>query len=255
MTRPSAGVQALLRQVQFVLVRPQISGNMGSVARVLNNFGFTRLVIVEPAPAIDGEASKMALRGLPLLKKARRVPDLVSGVAQEHVVMGTTRRLGHRKRHHHLTPSQACSMVRDVAASARVSILFGPEDAGLSNADLALCHWLVTIPSPSRENSMNLSHAVAVIAYELSRQFSTDRIQPPSAAVEMESFFEHLRTVLTQVGFLKETDPHRMMMKFRHVFHRAGLDRQEVATFRGVLSQIQWALGKPKGVEREVVKS
>ncbi len=140
-------------------------------------------------------------------------------------------------------------MVRDVVASSRVSILFGPEDDGLSNDDLRFCHWLVTIPSPSTHNSMNLSHAVAVMAYELAHQISEGRVYSRATASEMESFFQHLLTVLHQIRFLKSHDRHRMMMKFRHIFHRAGMDQKEVKTLHGVLSQIQFMLGLRKGID------
>lgn len=238
----------LLKQVRFVLVRPLYSGNIGSAARVIQNFGFSKLVLVRPPSPLGDDAGKMAMSGKTVLKRAERFDTVAEAVASDHVVMGTTRRLGHRRRLHYLSPEKACAMVKDVVASSRVSILFGQEDSGLSNDDLKVCHWLVNIPSPVPSNSLNLSHAVGVIAYELSKQLRSGGVYARATASHLEAFFQHFQTVLTQIGFLKFGDPRRLMMKFRHIFHRAALDEKEVKTLHGILSQVQWAMKVKKGI-------
>ena len=83
-------------------------------------------------------------------------------------------------------PARAARDVREMAAEVAAldaadtaALVFGPETTGLTHAELALCGRAVRIPSHPAQPSLNLSHAVAIAAYEV---FRAGRPAAPAAA-------------------------------------------------------------------------
>ncbi len=128
-----------------------------------------------------------------------------------------------------------------ILAKNRVAIVFGNEVNGLENSDLALCHEIVAIPSSDAFPSLNLSHAVMIIAYEL---FLASGAHAGHAAGQLapldetEGFFLQLQETLQAIGFLEHDHPERLMFSFRQLFGRARMNSREVSILRGVLSAI-----------------
>lgn len=161
---------------RVVLVRPMQSGNVGSVCRVMANFGFDDLVLVEPRGFDPDRARWMAPGAAELVDSAAIVGSVAEAVQGCTVVLGTTTR-DRRWHRPQLNPESAALRLLDAAPTA--AILFGPEDAGLSNQDLLPCEAVVTIPTASLE-SLNLSHAVAVVLRAILEE-ARSRGQAPGA--------------------------------------------------------------------------
>ncbi len=150
-----------LANLRVVLVRPQQPGNIGVAARALANHGISELVLVDP-PGFDPERARwMAPNAHDILDSARFTATVEEAVEGAVVVIGTSGRL-RRWDWPLLTPTQLAVQL-DTRPTA---ILFGPEDAGLSNADLARCHAIVSIPT-AEHRSLNLGQAVTVICAQL----------------------------------------------------------------------------------------
>ena len=120
-------------------------------------------------------------------------------------------------------------------------MVFGNEINGLDNKDLALCQDIVSIPSSDAFPSLNLSHAVMIVAYEI---FVSTLEQCGSSkttlalAEDRENFYRHLQKTLQNIGFLERDHPGRMMVSLRNIFGKSRLDSREVKIMRGVLSEI-----------------
>lgn len=150
-----------LAHLRVVLVRPLQSGNIGVAARALANHGITDFVIVDP-PGFDPElARRMAPNAHDIINNARFTETVEEAVAGAVMVIGTTGRL-RRWDWPVLTPTQLAEQI----SPRTTAILFGPEDSGLSNTDLARCHAIVSIPTAERR-SLNLGQAVTVICAQL----------------------------------------------------------------------------------------
>jgi tRNA/rRNA methyltransferase len=129
-----------------------------------------------------------------------------------------------------------------------VALVFGPEDQGLSNEELALCHRQIQIPTDPAYPSLNLAQAVGICCYELRTLLCPDPPLPPSPGLSkpapfelLEGFFGQLEALLLQIGYLYPHTARRKMLKLRALFHRAGLTVSEVALLRGILRQLQWS--------------
>jgi TrmH family RNA methyltransferase len=155
-----------LRNISIVLVNTKTPGNIGAVARCMMNTGLSRLVLVRPPLDRNGEALKLAAGAESILKNAEVFPTLQESIAGHGLVIGTSRHRG-KQRKNLLTPREMAETVVPLLAKNRVAIVFGREVNGLDREDLSLCHELVCIPSSDAFPSLNLSHAVMVVVYEL----------------------------------------------------------------------------------------
>jgi TrmH family RNA methyltransferase len=122
--------------------------------------------------------------------------------------------------------------------------VFGNEVNGLEREDLALCHEFISIPSSDAFPSLNISHAVMIVAYEL---FLASIGPPPQVdqelarSEEIEDFYRHLQKTLLAIEFLDRNEPERMMFTLRQLFGRSRLNQRDVAVLRGILSAVERA--------------
>lgn len=240
--------------LSIILVRPQSPGNIGAVARAMHNMGFERLTLVAPERFPHHEARMMACDAMPLLQQARIVPTLAEAVAACHWLVGTSaRRRQYRKPP--LSPEDFAHKLPALGPQYEVGMVFGPEDTGLTTAELDLCHDLVVIPTVPHATSLNLAQAVMVICYEIAQQqrpLPALSTAPSLATVaEMEAMYHHLQEAFNVYGFPGPFAVERALMGIRRILERAGLERRDVALLRGVARQLGWALGQVRPLDAE----
>jgi len=230
-----------LDNISLVLVDTKTPGNVGAVARCMMNAGLSNLVLVRPPADQNSEAQKLAAGAHRVLEKAQAFSTLRDAVSDFGLVIGTSRHQSRWRKNFH-TPRALAEKLMAYLSGNRVAIVFGNEVNGLENDDIALCHELISIPSSSAFPSLNLSHAVMVIAYELfiaaqAKLPASDRTLAPSR--ELENFYGHLQKSLQDIGFIDKTHPEHMMFSLRQLFGRARLDSRDVSILRGILSQME----------------
>lgn len=242
-----------IEKVKIILVEPAGPLNIGSVARVMKNMGLHHLVLVNPqCDPVGIEARQMAVHGGDILDAAEQVPTLADALRGCQRAIATTARsrtLPTRLE----SPRAALPWL--MAEGVTSALIFGPEDRGLSNVELNYAQRFVCIPSSSLYPSLNLAQAVAICCYELYQN-----AQPLSSPVErpdllpipqmrdsapldvLEGYYEHLESVLLNIGYLYPHTARSRMEKFRRLFNRTAPTTDEVAMLRGILRQMEWAL-------------
>lgn len=237
--------------VCVVLVEPKGGGNIGSVSRVMKNFGFKDLRLVKPRVDHLGEEScNMAVKSLDILKKTRIFSTLADCVADCGLVMGTTRRTG-KYREEFLYPKDVAEVIRAQPGQKKTALVFGREDKGLKTSELDLCQLLVTIPTKKSLPSLNLAQAAALCLYEVAESLSTleyvpKNIQDRAGNRELEAMFIHMERALLNIGFFDSANPKHLMRAFRRMLGRQGLHERDVRILRGVWSKIEWLQGEHK---------
>lgn len=236
----------MLNNIRIVLVRPRGSGNIGSVARAMKNFGARELAIVGQARTKSFWARAMAVHGREILGEAKCYGTIREAIAGCTLVVGTTCRSGLYR--HHSQPARAAAPAIAVAARSRkIALLFGPEDHGLSNKDLEHCQQLVTIPAHPDYRSLNVAQAAVVCLYEIyvaSLAPALERGVERAEAEHVERLFDIMRTALLKIGFLDSENPEHMLLAFRRILGRAGLEDADVRIFTGLFRQIEWYADK-----------
>lgn len=233
-------------RIRIVLVGTQHPGNIGSAARAMKTMGLTRLVLVAPEKRPNAESQALAAGADDVLQGAPVVDDLPTALAGCQLVLGCTAR-SRRVALPELTPREAAARIAGQAADGDVALLFGRERTGLTNEELHLCHLAVHIPANPDYSSLNLAHAVQVLAYEL-RMALLDAVAPPAPAgpreppashERLEGLYAQLAETLDAIDFHKGRAPESAMRKLRRIFNRAALDEREVRLLRGVLADAQ----------------
>ncbi|NIR61607.1 MAG: RNA methyltransferase [Gammaproteobacteria bacterium] len=241
------------QNVRIVLVEPSHPGNIGAAARAMKTMGLSRLYLVAPRHPPGPETIALASGADEVVRAAVTCAGLEEAIADCHLVVGTTARV---RRHNEPGPDpRGCA--RELVATARhqrVGLVFGREQAGLTNAELDRCHYRVHIPANPDYSSLNLAAAVQIMAYEIRRAAELEGAAPvpevgPLAPAEMlEGLFGHLEQALIDIEFLYPDNPRHLMRRLRHLLNRARLTADEVNILRGILSAAQRKAGaKPLG--------
>jgi tRNA (cytidine32/uridine32-2'-O)-methyltransferase len=232
-----------LHNISIVLVDTKTPANIGATARCMMNMGLPHLVLVRPPKDPLHEAVKLAAGADTVLDRSQVVATLKEAVVDHGLVFGTSRHKG-RLRKNIRTPRDAAKEIIPFLSRNKVAIVFGNEVNGLTREDLALCSDIMAIPSSDSFPSLNLSHAVMIIAYELFLA-SRERVLPDPKELApskfAEDFYQHLEKTLLDIEFLDQDKPERMMFTLRQLFGRSRLGRRDVAVLRGILSAVERA--------------
>jgi tRNA/rRNA methyltransferase len=235
--------QVALENVAIVLVEPQIPENIGSVARAMHNMGLDRLMLVDPKNLDTDRMNKTAtgsstkvLEGMDIYKNLREA------LAPFQYLVGTTARIG-ASRPALAHPKSLARKLIPISRDNLVAILFGPEDRGLSNDQLRFCHTIATVPTASF-SSLNLAQAVMIVCYELflanDRTPQDTPILRLANSFELEGMYDHLRAMLSKIGFLDPQNPEHWLLNIRRFLARVPLRAREVRIIRGICRQMDW---------------
>jgi tRNA/rRNA methyltransferase len=231
-------------KLRVVLVEPMYDGNVGSLARAMKNFGFHNLVLVNPCK-IDDFGRAMSSHARDVLEGARVAETLEDAVIGANLVVGTTgKRLENEERHlrlHLRVPCLTPAQLREKldGKSGEVALLFGREDVGLTNEELMICDMAVSIPTSEDYPIMNISHAAAVLLYELSRVEEGEMSLASRESLVLLK--DRARTMLHEVSYPEHKVEYITLM-FRRIFGRAELTEREARTILGVIKNIRWRI-------------
>ena len=235
-----------LANIAVILIEPQGPLNIGSVCRVMMNFGLADLRLVNPqADHLGEEARRMAVRATPLLEQARVYASLPDALAGCTLAIGTTRRFG-KYREDFIHPNDAGREIFTAAEAAPTALVFGREDRGLHTNELDLCQRFLTIPTSDELPSMNLAQAVAVCLYEVGQAAAeatgkvSGRRRKSASSAAIEAMYSHMRQSLLEVGYLDPQNPEHILRTFRRIFSRAGLNERDVRVLQGLWSRLDW---------------
>jgi tRNA/rRNA methyltransferase len=249
---PGAGTDKTKRWIEtpapiVVLVEPQLGENIGAAARVMANFGLSRLRLVKPRQGWPNEKARMMASGADRVLDAAVLYDSLSdAIADCSFVLAATAR-GHDQAKPVIGADQAAvEMAPRVAAGETVAIVFGRERIGLENHEVALADAIVTLPVNPAFASLNLAQAVAVIAYEWFKvasggelPFTMPEKSPPAAKQQFDAFFADLERELEKVEFFRPEEKRATMrINLRNIFTRMMPSQQDMRTLHGVFMAI-----------------
>lgn len=170
--------------LQVIMVNTTLPANIGSAARAMHTMGLSRLTVVDPKLPIDETSVSHAAGGSELLSSAVIAPTLESAIADCQLVFAASSRSRHMPRPV-VTPTQAAKIMFDfidtqsalrandnnvdtssdaVASKPNIAILFGREDRGLTNEELAYADYHIQIDANPAYPVLNVASAVQVIA-------------------------------------------------------------------------------------------
>ncbi len=223
----------------MVLVEPQYDGNLGFVSRVIKNFGITDLHIVNPAADINSdECRDRSVHAQEVLDNARIYDTFAEAAPQFTHTAAFAARAWSTDKSHRRTPisiEEYGELVGDLEGD--IALVFGREDDGLANEDVERCDTVVTIPTHEMYRSMNLSHAVAVGCYEVSKGAR----QPPRKRLARDSEKQLLIEYIEKVLAMLKYPAHRVKitsMAMQRIVGRAAMTRWEYHRLMGIFHRM-----------------
>jgi len=240
----------------IILVKPEHSGNIGSIARVMKNFDFHNLVIFNPLENIEKilsyETQGYAMHGKDILFNAeiinineRNEPllEYKKYIERYDLVIATTSRGKHYRniRRTAIFP-QDLSLPRS-EVTLEIAIVFGKESHGLTNKEIELADILLRIPTSVNYRSLNLSHACSIILYEIFKKIhevkrSSGEIPILLAGKEERSTFYKTINHLINTLRIRTHKKENVYMSFKNVFERALITKKELSLIWGLFSKV-----------------
>jgi len=240
-----------LDNIRVVLVGTLYTGNVGSSCRAMANMGIRHLRLA--APNLQNswdEGERLAVHATDIMNAREEFATFEEAVADCVAVVGTTAREG-LYRQHVKAPRDCAADILSLAAQGPVAVVFGREDKGLLNEEVAQCTHLVRIPVDEGYTSINLSQAVLITCYELftasGRYEPPHEKAPPAPQAQKMQLMKNWSEMLCEIGFMKEVQAEHFMQGFHRVFSRGVFTRDDAALMLGVARQARWAAknGRP----------
>jgi TrmH family RNA methyltransferase len=240
----------------FVLVEPEVEGNVGASARALKTSGFKNLILINPNFDKDHqEIEWMAHRSEDIIEKTKVFSTFEEAIAEKRLVVATTQ----RKRHFRFplySPEDIAKKIEEIAVEYPVAIVFGRESTGLTNQELLKCHIHSTIQTATQNPALNLSQSVMLYAHTF---FKSQNIKQPlltydlASQYELEKFYEHLDKSIRSIGFVPRDSYDDFITRFKRLLGRSLAEKRDVRLLHKLLqiyeskiSQLESQKGKKK---------
>ena len=232
-----------LNNIHFILVRPQMGENIGSVARAIKNFNITKLRIVNPRcnwPSQKALATSVGANDV--LKSSKIYNSVNKSIADLRVVFASTSRI--RKVNKKII--SILDLRKKIKKKQKIGIMFGPEASGLSNDELNSADYLVKIPTNRKFSSLNLSHSAIIFCFQLFQHFSNKNFiynstykSSVAKKSQVNKFLDFIINELDKKGFLQPDHKRKSMIRnINNIFHRLNLSEQEIHILHGIFSSL-----------------
>ena len=235
-----------------VLVEPSGSINVGSVARLCANFEVDELRIVSPKCDIFSlDAKKMALKGQKFLDSCKNFNTLADAKFDCDLVLATCGRIDISDDTDCESPEDISKWVSSFNHINNLAILFGREDRGLSNDELIFAQKIFNINTSQNYPSLNLSHAVSIILYELNKGSKNNlkkelKVFNLASSNQINESFLELEEMLMKIGYLLKHTSFSKIRKFKKYILKAKTSSDEINVLRGIVHQINWFINNSK---------
>ncbi len=232
-------------KVKIVLVRPVYDENVGLTARTMANFGYRELALVGPeCDWNSGKAKSRAMHGKSLLLKAKEFDSIKEAVKDCSYAIATSARKG--KNRNFLKPVEIAE--RFGKSNAKIALVFGSEPSGLSNREIAECDFVASIPASAKYPTLNLSHAVCVMLYQLFAESEKKagngkkagfKSAKPTTKKILVKIFEKDLSLLSSID-----DKKAVLASFKALCSRSLLSEKEAKALIAFLSETEKSLNK-----------
>ena len=232
-----------LENIYFILVRPQMGENIGSVARAIKNFNIKHLRIINPRcnwPNHKALATSVGARDI--LKSTKIYNSIAKAVGDLDIIFASTSRI--RKINKKII--SIFDLKKKIKKKKKIGILFGPEASGLSNDEISCADYLVKIPTNEKFSSLNLSHSAIIFCFEIFQYFSNKKIVYKSGykssvakKSEVNKFLRFIVSRLDKKGFLQPVHKRKSMIRnINNIFQRLNLSEREIRILLGIFSTL-----------------
>ena len=229
---------------EIVLVNTQLPENLGATARSMLNFQFERLRVINPKFSMNNEKIIPVCAGADkVIKKIKVFEKFSDSIKDFNYVIATSNRVRSQKKNE----ISFRKLKEIISKNFKVAIVFGPEKSGLDNEDLSLCDYTIKINSNQKFSSLNLSHAVAIVCYNLftlllkkSDSNNEKYIENVAKKNELLSFYKILEETLDTSNFFNVKERKKItFQKIKNIFCKYKMSSEDVRTLISIFKKIK----------------
>ena len=228
----------------FVLVKPQLGENIGACARSMKNFGFKKLHLVSPKFTFPNHKTKVTSVGaFDLIDDAKVFNSTEDALNDFDIVIS----LSARKRDinkKHITIKDLSNILKK-RKNSNLGFMFGPENSGLSNKDISLSNFILHIPTSKKFKSINLSHSVTIVCYEIFKFLNNNFFKKKGKKLKISSklkislLVKHLIDLLEAKDFFTPKDKkHSMILNINNLIYRLEPNDKELRILGSIISSL-----------------
>ena len=226
--------------IYVVFVEPESPGNIGFLARTMKNFGLTDLILINPCK-LENESYYKAMHARDVVSNSETYYSLKEFLKSKKIdsAIGTTGNAGgsYNVARIAVSPEQLADSIN---YNGNLALIFGREGNGLSNQEITLCDVIVSIPTHDYYPILNITHAAAIIFYEMfkrEKSYPVDRLEAASAS-EKEALFNFMDEIILKLGYPQHKSKNASIV-FRRIIGRAFISEREVHTLKGTFRRIK----------------
>ena len=228
----------------FILIKPQLGENIGASARSLKNFGFKNLIITNPKhgwPNIKAKATSVG--AFDILNKTKVLNSTISAIKNFDIIFSfSARKRDINKKH--ISMNKFLNITKKIKRK-KIGLMFGPEASGLSNKDLSFSNYILQIPTSPKFKSLNLSHSLTVICYEIFKSLNDKKIKnnelnlKVSSKSKISSLLAHLISLLEKKDFfIPKEKRHSMILNINNLIYRLEPNDKELRILASIISTL-----------------
>ena len=235
----------------FILVKPQLGENIGACARSMKNFGFTNLNIVSPKINFPNHKAKATSVGaFDIINKAKVYNKTSEAISNFNTIVSlSARRRDINKKH--ISLNDFVKLLKK-SKNSNFGLMFGPEASGLSNEDLSFSNYVLQIPTSPKFKSLNLSHSLTIICYEIFKVFNEKLFEKKTTSIKISSkskinsLIKHLLRLLDEKEFfLPKEKKHSMLLNINNLIYRLEPNDKELRILASIISALSKKNIKP----------
>jgi tRNA/rRNA methyltransferase len=205
-----------MADIDFILYKPAVPGNIGACARAIKTMGFSQLKLIQPCDHLTDEARMMAHGSHDILESAEVFDSFEDAVSELDLLVCTTAKK--RSAKHDYYSSREIRQILDEknVTLDRIGVIFGTEESGLPNRIIQYADLAVYIPMFSGYPSLNLSQSVMIIAYELSMLKSglqTEEKPRDASKTGYKELKQRIRMILNYIGIPDGSPLHHRILE------------------------------------------
>tara|TARA_B100001057_G_scaffold83602_1_gene79323 strand:+ start:3112 stop:3825 length:714 start_codon:yes stop_codon:yes gene_type:complete len=231
-----------VKNITFILHKPQLSENIGACARGMKNFNFDKMIVVDPKPIFPNDkilATSVGARNI--IKKCKKFNNLQLALKNIDIVIATSARFRNKNVKH-----IQLDYLKKINFKKKVAFLFGSEASGLSNDEISYSNYTLQIPTNPNFKSLNLSHSLIIVAYYIttilklktSKFIKSNKVKSASKN-EILLMSKLCIKNLEEINFFKPKEKKPVMLEnLRNIFYRMELSSKETRILSGVFASL-----------------
>ena len=231
-----------VKNISFILHKPQLSENIGACARGMKNFNFKKLIVVDPKPIFPNDkilATSVGAKNI--INKAKSYENLEKSLKNIDTVIATSARFRNKNIKHIQLED-----LKKINYKKKIAFLFGSEASGLSNNEVSYANYTLQIPTNPDFKSLNLSHSLIIIAQYVSSiinskvsSFNKSNKVKSASKKEIVAMANLCIQNLEEINFFKSKEKKPIMLEnLRNIFYRMELSSKETRILSGVFASL-----------------